>query len=63
MVTRYINYIAPEHDRTSCSDDDLYNAAYGPDDFDGFGRCHRCSLIAAHRYTDDVWEGKGVENA
>lgn len=43
----YINKIAPEHERTSCSDDNLYNAAYGLDDRDGHGRCYRCCLLAA----------------
>lgn len=46
-VTPYINKIAPEHGRTSCSDTNLYNAAYGLDDFDGHGRCYRCTLLAA----------------
>lgn len=48
-VSAYIDSIAPEHDRTSCGDFDLYNAAYGPDDHDGKGRCYRCTLIAAMR--------------
>lgn len=61
MTTNYINHIAPKHDRTSCSDDNLYNAAYAPDDFDGYGRCHRCTLIAAHRNSNDVWEKEGAE--
>lgn len=47
MVTDYINKIAPNHGRTSCDDGNLYNAAYGLDDFDGRGRCYRCTLIAA----------------
>lgn len=43
----YVNHIAPEHDRTSCSDNSLYNAAYNQDDFDGHGRCYRCTLLMA----------------
>ena len=43
----YVDAIAPEHSRTSCDDNDLYNAAYGADDFDGEGRCRRCTLLAA----------------
>jgi len=41
----YIDDIAPKHGRTSCADDDLYNAAYGIDDYDGYGRCYRCTLL------------------
>lgn len=61
MTTKYINHIAPEHSRTSCDDENLYNAAYSPNDYGGFGRCHRCSLIAAFRYTNDV-SGLGEED-
>lgn len=43
----YVNHIAPEHDRTSCSDKSLYNAAYNQDDFNGHGRCYRCTLLMA----------------
>ena len=46
-MSDYVNKIAPEHSRTSCDDDDLYNAAYGLDDFDGRGRCYRCTLLMA----------------
>lgn len=42
----FINSIAPEHCRTSCDDDELYNAAYGADDHGGYGRCRRCSLLS-----------------
>lgn len=51
---RYINMIAPSHDRTSCHDSNLYNAAYDLDDFDGFGRCHRCTLLHVLIGTDEV---------
>ncbi|MGY2277407.1 ead/Ea22-like family protein [Pseudomonas monsensis] len=46
-ASTYVDAIAPTHDRTSCCDDDLYNAAYGVDDHDGHGRCRRCTLLAA----------------
>ncbi len=46
-ASAYVDAIAPEHDRTSCSDDSLYNAAYGIDDHEGHGRCRRCTLLAA----------------
>lgn len=59
-MTDYINYIAPEHDRTSCSDEDLYNAAYSPTDFDGYGRCYRCTLISA-RVNDGVFPVESEE--
>lgn len=51
-VSKYINNIAPEHERTSCTDENIYNAAYGPDDRGGHGRCYRCCLIAAQRSAD-----------
>ncbi len=51
-VSKYINLIAPEHERTSCTDDDIYNAAYSLEDHDGRGRCYRCCLIAAQRSAD-----------
>jgi len=57
-VTEYINKIAPEHGRTSCSDTNLYNAAYGLDDFDGHGRCYRCTLLAAAASSIQVTEEK-----
>lgn len=43
---RYVNKVAPEHCRTSCSDENLYNAWYGKDDV-LFGRCTRCTLLQA----------------
>lgn len=46
-MTEYVDKIAPVHDRTSCNDENLYNAAYGLDDRGGYGRCHRCTLLAA----------------
>ncbi|URD41477.1 hypothetical protein M6G63_18815 [Pseudomonas sp. BYT-5] len=46
-ASAYVDAIAPEHERTSCDDDNLYNAACGPDDHQGHGRCHRCTLLAA----------------
>lgn len=51
-VSKYIDKIAPEHERTSCTDENLYNSAYGLDDHNGHGRCYRCTLIAAQRSAD-----------
>ena len=44
---RYVDEIAPEHDRTSCNDNNLYNAAHAIDDYEGRGRCYRCTLLKA----------------
>lgn len=42
-----INIIAPNHCRTSCSDEDLNNAFYLDDDLQEQyrSRCTRCSLL------------------
>jgi hypothetical protein len=48
-MTAYVDKIAPEHERTSCTDSDLYNAAYALDDHGGYGRCYRCTLLMAVR--------------
>lgn len=50
-AVEHINKIAPDHDRTSCDDENLYNAAYGPDDHGGYGRCRRCGLLDIVRRT------------
>lgn len=47
MQSKYVDAIAPHHSRTSCDDDHLYNAAYSINDHGGFGRCYRCTLLAA----------------
>ena len=47
----FINTLFPDHCRTSCSDENLYNAAYGPDDHEGTGRCKRCNLLDIVRRT------------
>ena len=47
----HIDKISPEHDRTSCNDENLYNASYGPDDRGGHGRCRRCGLLDIVRRT------------
>jgi hypothetical protein len=44
-MSQYVDAIAPHHERTSCSDEDLYNAAYGIDDRGGYGHCYRCTLL------------------
>lgn len=46
-ASAYVDAIAPEHERTSCNDNDLHNAAYGMKDHGGHGRCRRCTLLAA----------------
>ena len=46
-MTAYIDRIAPEHERTSCDDNNLINAAYALDDHGGYGRCYRCTLLVA----------------
>lgn len=43
----YVDRIAPEHDRTSCNDINMYNRAFGIDDHEGRGRCYRCTLLKA----------------
>lgn len=43
----YVDEIVPEHDRTSCHDVNLYNSAYSVDDYEGRGRCYRCTLLRA----------------
>lgn len=52
---QYVDKIAPEHDRTSCSDEILYNAAIDTDDYAGRGRCYRCTLlqVAKHAKEDE----------
>jgi len=50
-MSEYVDSIAPNHDRTSCTDDDLYNAAYSIADHEGRGRCYRCTLLMAVRLT------------
>lgn len=58
----YVDEIAPEHDRTSCDDRNLYNAAYGMDDHDGHGRCYRCTLLMAQaRAVPEGWQLVPVE--
>ena len=43
----FINIIAPEHGRTSCSDEDINNSFYFDEDKkeQGRSRCIRCSLL------------------
>lgn len=43
-MTPYIDRIAPEHDRTSCSDTDPCNGRFSPEDRGG---CYRCTLLNA----------------
>lgn len=44
MNLSYINTVAPEHNKTSCTDENRNNARYGADDFGG---CYRCTLLEA----------------
>jgi len=57
----YVNMIAPQHDRTSCSDTNLHNAAYGLDDYDGMGGCYRCTLLRTATYGKSDEEDNGYE--
>lgn len=58
---RYVDEIAPEHDRTSCNDINLYNAAYSIDDYEGRGRCYRCTLLRASTTGIDETEDDNYE--
>jgi hypothetical protein len=40
----YINTLAPDHDKTSCSDAHAINGRYSSTDFGG---CYRCTLLSA----------------
>lgn len=40
-----LDLVSPEHDRTTCSDDDSLGNEF-PNEF-GFARCVRCALIVA----------------
>jgi len=45
-ATELIDIIYPEHDRTSCDDENLSNSFYFEDDgTQGRSRCIRCSLL------------------
>lgn len=50
----YVDKIAPKHCRTSCSDKGLANAAESANDYDGMGRCYRCTLLRAATVGCDV---------
>ena len=52
----YVDMIAPNHERTTCDDYNLYNAAYGDDDNEGLGRCYRCTLLRAAKGIPDDGE-------
>ncbi len=39
-----LDFIYPEHDRTSCSDNDIQNGFYSRNE-QGFGRCTRCMYL------------------
>ncbi len=42
-VLKFINIICPEHNRTSCSDDNVTNGFYSGDGW--HGRCSRCMYL------------------
>jgi len=41
----FINLIRPEHDRTSCSDEDIDNGFYSRNVDSWHGRCTRCMYL------------------
>jgi len=45
----FIDIICPEHSRTSCSDDNIFNGFYVDEDSDiieeHYPRCRRCALL------------------
>ncbi len=41
----FINLIRPDHDRTSCSDEDISNGFYTRDGEKWHGRCTRCLYL------------------
>jgi hypothetical protein len=43
ILLNFINELAPEHDRTSCSDDNLNGNQYFNEC--GYPRCARCALL------------------
>jgi hypothetical protein len=49
----YINRVAPEHDKTSCSDENMNNARYAAHDFGG---CYRCTLLRAAKEENEPVE-------
>lgn len=56
----FIDIICPEHDRTSCSDDNISNGFYFEEDGETIGtqyyhRCTRCALL-------EIENGKVVLN-
>lgn len=42
---RYVDVLAPEHCRKSCSDSNVNNYATDADNLSGYGRCYRCTLL------------------
>lgn len=42
---RYVDEIAPEHDRNTCNDTNMYNRAFSINDHGGRGTCYRCTLL------------------
>jgi hypothetical protein len=57
----FLNIILPEHDRTSCSDEDLQNGFWSRrgynDKGDWQGRCRRCMSLQIIDKDEDVPKG------
>jgi hypothetical protein len=51
----FIDIIRPEHDRTSCSDDDINNGFFTRNGGDWHGRCTRCMYLQIIE-NDDDWK-------
>ncbi|WP_439132502.1 hypothetical protein [Polaribacter sp.] len=51
----------PEHDRTSCSDDDLNNGFHSRGDGTWHGRCTRCMWLEIAKDEQDLPEGFNYE--
>jgi len=59
-----LDFIYPEHDRTTCSDNNLNNGFYSRNE-DGFGRCTRCmylELLSGSELPPKVKEAKENNN-
>jgi hypothetical protein len=52
----YINLTLPEHDRDSCSDDDIGNGFYSRTGDSWYGRCQRCMALQIIRGEEEIPE-------
>jgi hypothetical protein len=60
-VKEFIDLIYPEHSRTSCSDENIYNGFYLEDDFITIDvrckpRCKRCAFLEIENGTIKITE-------